>query len=297
MGIVFDVQRFCVNDGPGIRSTIFLKGCPLKCVWCHNPESNSRDRQLYCDRMKCMNCGSCISACNYGVHKIVENKHVLQFENCTLCGACIKVCPGQALGFYGEEREAGLIVSEVIKDVDYYNSSGGGVTISGGEPMAQFEFSLELAQKLKERNLHVCMETSGFAKKYQYKKIAPYIDLFLYDYKATGGELHRKLTGMGSALILENMRMLLGAGKKVILRCPIIPGYNLSEEHLKAIAAISREGVESVEVIPYHDMGIGKAKKIGSDMYLKGVKMPDQKDVDEWIEAVKAFGGIRINQA
>ncbi|WP_313151973.1 glycyl-radical enzyme activating protein [Lacrimispora sp.] len=297
MGIIFDIQRFSVNDGPGIRSTIFLKGCPLKCLWCHNPESNLRGRQLYCDWMKCMHCGKCVSACNYSVHKIVENKHVLQYENCTLCGDCIKTCPNQALGFYGEERDIALIVSEVMKDVDYYNSSGGGVTISGGEPMFQFEFVLELAKSLKARNLHVCMETSGYAKKHQYEEIAPYIDLFLYDYKATGEDLHRRLTGVGSGLILENMRMLLGIGKKVILRCPMIPGYNLSEEHLKAIASISREGVESVEIIPYHDMGIGKAKKIGSDMYLKGVRTPEQKDVDAWIEMIKAFGGIRINQA
>lgn len=297
MGIVFDIQRFCVNDGPGIRSVVFLKGCPLKCLWCHNPESNTIDRQLYCEWTKCRHCGKCITVCPDNVHIMKGEKHVVQFDKCRLCGACTKICPNEALGIYGTETEVKEILEEVEKDREYYETSGGGVTISGGEPMYQFTFTLELARRLKSRGIHVCMETSGFGASNRFKEIAPFIDLFLYDYKATGNVLHRKLTGVDGTEILENMKNLISMGRKVVLRCPIIPGYNLSQEHLRAIAEISQEGVAYVEIIPYHDMGIGKAKKIGSDMYIKKTRVPEQSEVDSWIGDIEGYGGIHVRQA
>lgn len=297
MGIVFDIQRFCVNDGPGIRTVVFLKGCPLKCLWCHNPESNSIRRQLYCEWNRCLHCGKCSAVCGRNVHETTGGTHHITFSGCVLCGTCVEACPGGALGIYGKEMSAEEAVAEVMKDADYYETSGGGVTISGGEPMAQADYTLRLAGAFHEAGLHVCVETSGFASGEAYKQLLPYVDMFLFDYKATGDELHRRVTGAGSQLILENLRMLIAAGRNVRLRCPIIPGYNLSEEHLKAIARLSRSGVSAVDIIPYHDMGKGKAKNIGSDLYLKDGRTPQPADVERWIEKITEYGGVHIGQA
>lgn len=296
MGVVFDIQKFCVNDGPGIRTVVFLKGCPLKCLWCHNPESNSRKPQLYCDWNRCVHCGKCSAICRQGVHQLTEGRHRISYENCMLCGACVEACPYDAMGIYGKEMSTAEVLEEVEKDRDYYVTSDGGVTISGGEPMAQAEFSFALAKAFHEAGLHVCMETSGYAPRETYEEIMAYVDMFLFDYKATGEEIHKKLTGVGTELILENMRMLIAAGKNVRLRCPIIPGYNLSEDHLRAIAKISCEGVSSVDMIPYHDMGKGKAKNIGSDMYLDDVHTPEQDEVERWMAQIREYGGVHIRQ-
>ena len=296
MGIVFDIQRFCVNDGPGIRTVVFTKGCPLKCLWCHNPESNSKKRQLYCEWNQCAHCGKCSAVCGHHVHEMMDGKHHANFSDCVLCGACVEACPYGALGIYGKDMAVEEVVSEVMKDQAYYENSGGGVTISGGEPMAQADYALELARACHKAGLHVCMETSGFAPSEQYRRLMPYIDKFLFDYKATGEELHKRLTGVSSQPILENLRMLIETGNDVTLRCPIIPGYNLSEEHLKAIARLSRDGVSSVDIIPYHDMGKGKAKNIGSDMYLNDAQTPEQSDVEQWIDTIIRYGGVHIFQ-
>lgn len=296
MGVVFDIQKFCVNDGPGIRSVVFLKGCPLKCLWCHNPESNSVKPQLYCEWSKCTACGKCVGVCQNGVHAIESGRHIIQFEKCTMCNKCINICHNEAMGCYGYKAGVNDVVNTVIKDKNYYEESGGGVTLSGGEPMAQFEFALDLACELKRHNINVCMETSGFSKQEKFEKIAPYIDCFLFDYKATGEEQHILLTGVSNKEILNNLSLLLKLNKKVILRCPIIPGQNLSDNHLRAIADLSKIGVSSVEIIPYHNMGVGKAKKIGSGMFLDNIRVPDENDVENWIETIKSYGGININK-
>jgi pyruvate formate lyase activating enzyme len=184
------------------------------------------------------------------------------------------------------------VLSIVLKDKNYYDNSNGGITISGGEPMAQYKFTYALAKEAKKQNLNVAIETSGFARTEDYRELSKYIDLFLFDYKATGDELHKKLTGVDRKLISENFHLLLSLNSKIILRCPIIPNYNLSEEHLKNIALIgnSSENIERVEILPYHNFGTGKAKQIGNVYNLDKAYMPEDKEIEGWINSLKSMG-------
>ncbi|KAB2844878.1 MAG: glycyl-radical enzyme activating protein, partial [Melioribacteraceae bacterium] len=178
-GLVFDIQRFSLHDGPGIRTTIFLKGCPLDCAWCHNPESKSFKRQLSYNENLCTSCMECSKVCENNVHSFVNGKHIVDFDACELCGKCVDVCPSGALQIIGKEYSADEIISLVLKDKKYFENSNGGVTISGGEPLAQFKFTKNLLVKAKKEGLHTAVETCGFAKEQQYLEILPYVDLFL----------------------------------------------------------------------------------------------------------------------
>ncbi len=264
-GMVFDIQKFSVHDGPGIRTTIFMKGCPLRCLWCHNPESWHAKPELLFDLGKCTSCGRCIPACPNGCHKIENGKHIFDRSTCTTCGICAKACFSEALELCGEVRSAEDVIAEVMKDKLFYDNSGGGMTLSGGEPMAQFEFTKELLKLGKENGLHICIETCGFAQKKQYEEILPFIDLFLFDIKTVDAEKHKKLTGQDNALILENLRFINDSGAKIHLRCPLVPGVNDSDAELSGIGKLadSLSNVIEVDVEPYHPLGISKAKRLG----------------------------------
>lgn len=284
-GIIFDIQRFCVHDGPGIRTSVFLKGCMMRCIWCHNPESFELGIQIARDNLKCTSCGKCVEICPQKVHYIENNKIAMNPKNCTKCGKCIDECPQEALRFFGREVNADEVIEEVLKDRKYYESSGGGVTFTGGEPTLQFEFLMELLKKSKESNLHTCLETNGIITHERLEELCQYVDLFLLDYKATGNEDHKKFTGVEPHKVFSTLDYLELREKPVILRCPIIQGLNDTDIHFKTIKEIKSKykNIQSVEIMPYHSFGKQKWEAIGREYTLAKLESatPELKELWE----------------
>jgi len=298
-GTIFDIQRFCLHDGPGIRTLIFFKGCPLRCIWCHNPEGLSKQKDFIYRANKCVGCRSCELVCENGVHSFNEGKHVVDYEKCSKCGKCVEVCCYEAVDIIGDEVSVKDVMDSIKIDIPYY-TTGGGVTLSGGEPMFQPQFVIKLARAIKNEGINLCMETCGFASSEDFKKIAPYIDLILFDYKATDEVKHKKFTGKSNKLILKNLRLLDSLGKKIVLRCPLIPGVNDSTEHLKGIARIANryQMIEKVEILPYHRMGETKRIQMGKMESLPKVNSTLEEQKQKWLSQLKDYrcsAPIKIN--
>ncbi len=293
-GLTFDIHRFSINDGPGIRTTVFLKGCYLKCEWCHNPESQSFKPQLSFNPEKCINCFECVKICPNNAHKIKDNKHYVDWYLCDLAGECVKVCPSGALKIIGANTEVDVIITEVMKDKKYYDKTGGGITISGGEPMAQFEFTKELLIEAKKNGLHTVLDTCGYGEQNHFKEITKYVDLFLFDYKFTDEKLHKEFTGVSNKEILANLDFLYNNGASINLRCPLIPGINDNEDHLNGIKNIIRKypHLNSVEIMPYHNMGKDKANRVGMEYKLFHIKTAEESDKQRWLSY---FADMEIN--
>ena len=284
-GIVFDIQKFSLYDGPGIRTNVFLKGCNMRCKWCHNPESFSSAAQLAFDAQKCINCGRCAEVCANGVHIFENNGHDINYSDCIACGGCVRTCPAEALEIYGRQMEHTDVIKEVLKDRKYYEASGGGVTFSGGEPTVQSGFLLELMREAKREGLNICIETNGRFKASLRAELKKYVDVWLIDYKATGEELHRELTGASQKLTLENIYALAEEGENIVLRCPMIPGVNDTDMHFKAIGGLKdRLGIKA-ELMPYHNMGNVKWNKIGMDCTIK----QQNADKEQWKEQTEKW--------
>ena len=294
MGLTFDIHRFSLNDGPGIRTTVFLKGCYLKCEWCHNPESQSFKPQLSFNPEKCLHCFGCVNACPNYTHKIKDNKHFVDWTQCDLAGKCVEICPSGALKMIGANTDVEIVISEVLKDKKYYDKTGGGITISGGEPMAQFEFTKELVMQAKLKGIHTVLDTCGYGEQYLYKEILPYIDLFLFDYKFTDDKLHKEYTGVTNKEILANLNFLYHNGASIILRCPLIPDINDNEKHLLGIKKIIRKYplLKLVEIMPYHNMGRDKSIRVGMGYKLSQIKNADENDKQRWLNY---FAGEKLN--
>lgn len=294
-GLIFDIQRFSLHNGPGIRTTVFFKGCRLACLWCHNPESVGCYPELMFTRSKCVSCQRCGEVCPSGVHTFDGAQHTVAFSQCTLCGKCIAACHYNALMIMGREYSVEEILKIAEKDKRYYDLTGGGVTLSGGEPTMQSDFVAALAGELHEAGLHVALDTSGYAEPDIFRGLMDNIDLFLYDIKHMDSEKHREYTGVPNTPILSNLAELAKAGKEIRVRYPLIPGYNDDEENLSAMAAyLNTLGISEVDVLPYHTYGLGKAKSILAKLPYIELEKPS----DEYIESKAAYlvsSGIKAN--
>lgn len=271
-GLIFNIQRFSLHDGPGIRTTIFLKGCPLKCLWCHNPEGINQSKELLYKSFSCMHCGRCIEICPNSVFSLTENQLFINRNDCDLCGICIEKCPTKSIEICGIPISVSELINEVMTDKEFYLSSKGGITISGGEPMMQFTFLKQLIIELKKYNIHVCLDTSGYAKRDKFREILDLIDMVLFDVKILDNERHKRLTGVSNELILNNMKECLNYDIDIIIRTPIIIGYNFIDienelrEHLKYLMEM---GFKNFELIPYHSFGEQKYKMLGKPYRIK----------------------------
>lgn len=261
---VFDIQRFSVHDGPGIRTTVFLKGCPLRCKWCANPESQRQNPEILLRNTRCDQCGECVKACPLSAIVLEESNIRLDRDRCDCCMKCVDVCLTGAISRAGEIKTVEEIVIEAEKDKVFYNNSGGGVTISGGEPLFQPEFTYALLKALKEKSLHTALDTCGYAKWDVLDKILDYTDLALFDIKHIENEAHHAGTGFGNSLIFENLERTLEKNKKVWVRIPIIPGFNDSEKHVTELAEyFLKRPVEKITLLAYHELGRNKWEFLG----------------------------------
>lgn len=281
-GVVFDIQRFSVHDGPGIRTTVFLKGCPLKCLWCHNPESQSIQPVLSFERELCIMCGECVKECSRNAQAIVDGARIIRRELCSGCGRCVEACNTNALILKGQTMTVEEVFREVIRDELLYRKSKGGITISGGEPLMQPAFTYNILRRGKEHNLHTTIETCGHAPWASLKKILKVTDLVIYDLKHMDSIQHKKFVGVDNVLILKNLKKIIEKEKEVHVRVPLIPGLNDSEDNLLKIAEFFNHlRLTSVEFIPYHEFASTKYELLGMDYSLKALTAYTSEELEQ----------------
>ncbi len=291
-GTVFEIERFAINDGPGIRTLVFLKGCGLRCRWCSNPESHTATPQLGYSVTSCIGCGRCVEVCEAGAVKVGKDRVHIDTGRCTLCGRCAAECPTQALSMLGREMRPEEILTEVLKDEPFYRRSGGGVTFTGGEPFEQALFLAETAKRCRENFVHVAVETCGAVPWDSIRGALDYIDLVLFDIKETDPDLHRRFTGEDNVRILNNYRAVAATGKKMIARIPVIPGYNDRDEHFnKTIEFLEAHtpGVR-VDLLPYHRLGRPKYERLGKPYLLEETNPPPEARMESLKEEFTRAG-------
>jgi pyruvate formate lyase activating enzyme len=281
-GTIFNIQRFSIHDGPGIRTTVFLKGCNLRCHWCHNPESQRMAAEIEFFSEKCIACAGCVAVCPQGAQLLEGSQRIYRRDLCKVCGACVQECFSGALVVSGEERTVAQALAEIAKDADYYQSSGGGVTFSGGEPLLQPEYLQAMLEACQQQGYHCAVDTAGNVPWERFEAVLPFTDLFLYDIKALDEATHRRFTGAGNRLILENLRRLAETGKEIWVRIPLVAGVNDSPEEIADIARLLAPlgAIRHVEILPYHTLGSEKYTSLGKEYPAQGYQAPSREQID-----------------
>jgi pyruvate formate lyase activating enzyme len=290
-GLVFNIQRFSVNDGPGIRTTVFLKGCPLRCKWCHNPESISSTQQLILRDDRCIRCGDCFSLCKNRAVRRVDGGYVTVRETCMECGECIEVCNSQAREIAGKEMTTEEVVLEIEKDIVFYEHSGGGASFSGGEPLLQHEFLTTLLRECRKKSIHTVVDTTGFTTPGILERVSEFVDLFLFDLKTLDEVKHKEFTGVSNGPILGNLRFLANLGKDVIVRIPVIPGVNDDPAAIRALGSFvsSLGNVREIQLLPYHTTGLEKYRRLGMEFEMKDTLPPSADDLSGIVRELRTY--------
>jgi pyruvate formate lyase activating enzyme len=291
-GIIFNIMRYSIYDGPGIRTTVFLKGCPASCCWCHNPESISGDVQLIYREDRCLHCGDCAAVCPNGAVSVENGNIVTEREICRSCGACAEVCYAEARELVGRTMTVREVMEEISKDTPFFQESGGGVTFSGGEPLQQHEFLLELLKACRRRGIHTAVDTSGYAPPEILQRVGECTDLFLFDLKLMDQVRHRKYTGISNGMILENLKELAFREMPVIIRVPVVPGINDSQENIREIGRFIKTlpNINEIELLPYHAAGVGKYQRLGMEFTLPEIPSISDANLDRITVELQRYG-------
>jgi len=296
LGLISNIQRYSIHDGPGIRTTVFLKGCPLKCLWCQNPESIMDFPEIGYSESKCVKDYACVNACTRKAIRIVNEGDPIHIDRklCRTCKEynCVDACYNKALRVIGEYLSVEYVIREIEKDALFYRNSNGGVTLSGGEPLDQPLFTLNLLKKCKERGFHTALDTSGYADWNILREVINFVDLVLYDIKCFDSKEHLRLTGVSNEKIIQNIKsIILETDTSVITRIPVIPGYNDSEGNITMTVKFLKDiGLKEVNLIPYHKLGVGKYKIVGKRYHLKKVEVPSEEHLNHLKGLIETYG-------
>lgn len=290
-GIVFNIQRYSIHDGPGIRTTVFLKGCPLRCKWCANPESMTPNPEIFFREEQCDLCGKCLDTCVLNAIIKGENSVKIDRSKCNNCMKCLEVCHDGIITSMGKSITVEEVVEEVLRDELFYNNSGGGVTLSGGEPLYQAKFTLNILKGCKDNSLHTALDTTGYAKWEKLDKILNFTDLVLYDIKHLDDNIHQKGTGVSNELILHNFEKIIKKGTKIWVRVPVIPNFNYFSQYLEDLANfLSQKPIEKVSLLKYHEWGKHKYKYLNIKYPLDNIKPINDEEMEELKKIMESYG-------